>query len=336
MSAPLDSTRRWSAYASPPAKCVGDGTELSSVERAKRRARPWDYEAYERGERRPDNYYAKAIGVPVAIKIAVAVGQARYRKQLEAATAHMSAASTSGIIGDEAAAALTAAIAEKDAGLAWHRAWWKKIAPPPILKRVGDRRPRIEHRAKLAASGPMPPDLAQHFPVGQLAVLKIIADEVARSGTCRLTKKEMSDRARASETTVHSAVRSAKERGMIKVTLRPVKGRKSLPNLITITDAEWMLWIMRPKYRAIREDQIQHRADVLRDVEQRQGANRRTPQSASIYKKDFDGVWRAEESADEGRKANDQSNAGELPIGVHNIERWAPSHGRFRRNAAGD
>ena len=50
----------------------------------------------------------------------------------------------------------------------------------------------------LAASGPMPPALAAHFTVGQLAVLRIVGDEVRANGSCALTLAEIGARARAS------------------------------------------------------------------------------------------------------------------------------------------
>jgi len=118
--------------------------------------------------------------------------------------------------------------------------------------RLTNRRPRIEHRTKLATSGPMPPELAQRFTLAELAVMKIVADEVARLGTCRLTKGEMSDRAKTSESTVHNAIRKARDLDLLTVQQRRQPGRKNLPNLIIITDKEW--WLCRPKYRALRQD----------------------------------------------------------------------------------
>lgn len=269
-------------------------SELAAQIAADRTARPWLY-ADSIEEARSDRAERMApIGVPIAVKIGVAIGQARRREQLAQATVNTAQALAQGLIDQIAAQAITAAVAEKSDGLRWHREWWNRIAPPRIVARVSDRRPRIEHRAKLAASGPMPPDLAKRFTVGELAVMKIIADEVSMHGTCRKTKKEIGDRARASETTVHNAARKAERLGLISVKRRPVQGRKSLPNLIVVINPEWALWIARPKYRAIREDRQQ--------PQQTQGANPSTPQSVSIYKKDTDGVWRDPKEADRGEQ----------------------------------
>jgi hypothetical protein len=140
----------------------------------------------------------------------------------------------------------------------------------------------------------MPPDLAKKFTVGELSVMKIVADEVALRATCRLTKAEMSDRAQASETTVHNAIRKAHSLGMLDAKQRSVPWKKNLPNLIIVIDPDWRLWIARPKYRAIREDREKG--------PETQGANRSTSQSVQSYKKNRDGVWRDQAVAEEEKK----------------------------------
>jgi len=267
--------------------------ELSRWARADRAARPWLHPTTPEGDAFASSARAEqlaVLGVPFAVKVGVAIGCARRRDQLAAVGAHARAALIGGMISDDVSEAIDTAIKEKGEDLARWRGWWQQVAPPPVFNRVLDRRPRIQHRAKLAASGPMPPDLAKYYTTAELAVLKIVADEVFRQGTCRLSKKELSDRARASETTCHTAVRKAERLDMLSVKRRPVAGRKSLPNLILVIDKDWLFWIMRPKYRAIREDQQQ-----ARDAQQKQGANRRTPQSEHTYtefKKSGDGVWK--------------------------------------------
>jgi hypothetical protein len=243
--------------------------------------------------------------MPVAVKIGVAIGQARRRDALNTASAHGAMAFEHGLIDKDAVAAINAAVKEKAAGLEYHRQWWNRVAPPRLLNRALNRRPRIEHRARLAASGPMPPHLAMRFTVGELAVMKIIADEVAAHGTCRSTKKEIGDRARASETTVHNAQRKAVRLGLVSVKLRPVQGRKSLPNLVMVVDPEWLLWIARPKYRAIREDR-EYR-------QQTQGATLSTPKSVRVYTKDADGTWIDQEEAVRGSRPR-ETGPDEVPV----------------------
>jgi hypothetical protein len=289
---------------------AGDGSELAELERQKRAAKPWLYEAESIGNMLPvgaeqDRLARIApIGVPLAVKIGVCIGQARRRDQLRAVTAHAASALAGGLIGRDVADAIDEAISEKEKGLAWQRGWWQRVAPPLVLNRVepAQRLPRIEHRTKLATSGPMPPDLAKHFTLAELAVMKIVADESSLHGTCRVSKKEIGDRARASETTVHNAIRRAIKLGMLSVKQRPVRGRKNLPNLAMITDPEWALWIARPKYRAIAEDR-RHRQPT-------QGANPSTPQSVHNYKRATDGVWRASEAADVREELSPSENLG--------------------------
>lgn len=269
--------------------------ELEAQLRRDRAARPWLYEGTAEHDAYPTSSRAErmaTVGMPIAVKLGVIIGQARRRDALHTASTHCASAFANGLIDRDAVAAIEAAVIEKAKGLEYHRQWWNRIAPPRLLNRVTDRRPRIEHRAKLAASGPMPPHLAMRFTVAELAVMKIVADETAAHGTCRITKKEIGDRARASETTVHNAMRKAERIGLVSVKQRPVQGRKSLPNLVMVIDPEWCLWIARPKYRAIREDRVMRQPT--------QGANPSTPKSVSIYTRSADGTWRDQEEAFRG------------------------------------
>jgi hypothetical protein len=321
----MGSAPRWRA--GDESVLVGDGSELAAIERAKRAAKPWLYETEFTEEATGASRYCRMapVGVPISVKIGVAIGQARRRDQLTAVTAHATAAFACGFIGQDAANAINEAILEKEKGLAWHRAWWQRIAPPRVLNLIENRRPRIEHRARLAASGPMPPELAKQFTVGELSVMKIVADEVARRCTCGLSKGEISDRSQASETTVHNAIRKAHNLSMLGVKHRAMVGKRNLPNLITIIDTEWMLWVMRPKYREIREDRI-IREQVRQKAAQTQGANRGTPQSVHIYKKDETGAWRNLEEVDRGmRAARHSPRKASLPLWRSGVNRRGQS-----------
>ncbi len=59
------------------------------------------------------------------------------------------------------------------------------IFPARRPQRTPERDVAIARRRHLAASGPMPPALASRFTTGQLAVLKIVADEIAEGGAAR-------------------------------------------------------------------------------------------------------------------------------------------------------
>lgn len=127
-----------------------------------------------------------------------------------------------------------------------------RFGPPPTPQRAPVRAHAIERRRRLAASGPMPPALAARFTTAELSVLAIVADEVRRHGRCDRSLDEIAARAGVSRSTVKNALRAAQRLGLIRVTLRPVRGRKNLPNVIEITDAAWRAWIARGPRRPAR------------------------------------------------------------------------------------
>jgi hypothetical protein len=289
---------------------VGDGSALEAVELAKRAEKPWlyvqDADAHaDPGDGRTlgdvqSDRSRRVIGVPLAVKIGLTIGAARRRDELAAAAAHARAAFDHGLVDGDVYKALTDAVTATEGNLAWHRGWWQRAAPAArIVRRSQEaiRRPNIQHRRRLAAAGPMPPELARHLTTAQLAVHKTIADEVWRCGTCRISKKEISDRAKTCETVVHQAIRKAIALGLMHVKLRPMPGRKSLPNLITIIDRDWLRWIYHPKYRMRRADR-EIEEEARQKVQRGQGAHRCTPYPEHIYQRGDDGVWRDQEVAE--------------------------------------
>src|SRR4051794_33756002 len=83
------------------------------------------------------------------------------------------------------------------------------IFPPRRLQRAPRRVVAIARRRHLAASGPMPPALACKFTVSELAVLRIIGDEVGQHGCCDRSIAELAARAGCSRTTAQTAIREA-------------------------------------------------------------------------------------------------------------------------------
>lgn len=116
---------------------------------------------------------------------------------------------------------------------------------PPRPRRRPDLAGRRQHARKLAFSGPMPPRLACMFTISQLAVLNIVADEVAKKGTCRLTIGELADRAQTCHRTAQTAIREARLRGLLVVRCRRLSRTMSLPNIVIIVSKEWLLWLNR-------------------------------------------------------------------------------------------
>ncbi len=119
------------------------------------------------------------------------------------------------------------------------------IFPPRRLQRAPIRSVAIARRRHLAASGPLPPSLACKFTVGELAALRIVADEVREKGHCDRTLGEISARAGISRTTAQNAMRAAAAMGLITVQERRREGQKNLPNVVRVVNREWQLWIKR-------------------------------------------------------------------------------------------
>ena len=67
----------------------------------------------------------------------------------------------------------------------------------------------------LAACGPLPPKLAALFTTGQLAVLKIVRDEVRTQGSCRLPLGAIAARAGVCVTTARDTIRFAADEGLL-------------------------------------------------------------------------------------------------------------------------
>ncbi len=119
------------------------------------------------------------------------------------------------------------------------------IFPIRRPQRSPQRSVAIARRRHLAASGPMPPALASRFTTGQLAVLKIVADEIAASGRCTLTTGEIAARAGVCHRLAQGAVRLASGDGLLVVQERRRQGQVNLPNVIFVVSREWLAWIAK-------------------------------------------------------------------------------------------
>jgi hypothetical protein len=119
------------------------------------------------------------------------------------------------------------------------------IFPRRRYQRSPDRAASICRRRLLAASGPMPPSLASYFTVGELAVLRIVADAVAANGQCVKSVAEIAARAGVCRTTAQTAIREAARQGLLVVQERRREGRRNDFNIIRIVSAEWRSWITR-------------------------------------------------------------------------------------------
>jgi hypothetical protein len=115
-----------------------------------------------------------------------------------------------------------------------------------------NRRASIERRRTLASSGPMPPTLACLFTTGELAVLRIVADEARDRKQCRLTLGEISARAGVSVTTARNALRYAAREGLVTIEERRRDKRPNLSNVVRIVSREWTAWIVRGRTQQTR------------------------------------------------------------------------------------
>jgi hypothetical protein len=124
---------------------------------------------------------------------------------------------------------------------------------PPKRKapRSPNRAASMERRRTLAASGPIPPQLACRFTTGELAALRIVADAVRDRGACMMTLGEIAARAGVCVTTARNALRQAAREGLLTIEERRRDKRPNLANVVRIVSREWASWIERgPRAKA--------------------------------------------------------------------------------------
>src|SRR3954452_4501112 len=119
------------------------------------------------------------------------------------------------------------------------------IFPPKRQQRAPNRPVAIARRRYLAASGPMPPALACRFTVSEVAVLRIIGDEVRQHGLCDRCVDEIAARAGVCRRMVQSAIREAARLGLLTIEERRREGRRNLPKVGRIVSEGWSSWLVR-------------------------------------------------------------------------------------------
>jgi hypothetical protein len=95
----------------------------------------------------------------------------------------------------------------------------------------------------------MPPALAAKFTTAELAVLKVVADEVVANGVCSRSLAEIAARAGCCRSTAQNSLRSAARAGLLTIEERRRRGQKNLPNLIHVVSKEWTAWLARGERR---------------------------------------------------------------------------------------
>ena len=119
-----------------------------------------------------------------------------------------------------------------------------EVAKAP--RRSQGSRPRtpdsMRRRRRLAASGRLPPALASHFTLAEMAVMAVVAMEVLKEGQCRMCIERIAACAGVCRTTVKNAMRHAKELKLITVEERRQTFWRNLTNVVRIVSPEWEAW----------------------------------------------------------------------------------------------
>src|SRR3954463_15792916 len=91
----------------------------------------------------------------------------------------------------------------------------------------------------------MPPALACKFTVSELAVLRIVGDEVRQHGLCDRCVDELAARAGGCRRMVQNAIREAARLGLLTIEERRREGCRNLPNVVRVVSKEWAMWLAR-------------------------------------------------------------------------------------------
>src|SRR3954454_22191501 len=86
----------------------------------------------------------------------------------------------------------------------------------------------------------MSPPLDRRF-AGELAVLRIVGEEVRQHGQCDRCVDEIAARAGVCRSLVKNAIRTAARLGLLTVEERRREGRRNLPNLVRVVSKEWTI-----------------------------------------------------------------------------------------------
>jgi hypothetical protein len=114
-------------------------------------------------------------------------------------------------------------------------------------QRSPDRAKSKQRRQMLAATSPLPPQLAARLTPSQQAYARLLADEQLRAGDCRLCLDEIAARIGTCAKTIQRAQQRLKELGYVEVEHRPNEGQKHDTNVVRIISPEWLTWIAMGK-----------------------------------------------------------------------------------------
>ena len=127
-------------------------------------------------------------------------------------------------------------------------------------QRSPDRQRSYERRHRLAWSGPLPGFLAGRLTISDMAVARIIADEHLRRKFCDLPIDAIAARAGTCRKTAKRALSRFRGLGLVTIEERPIKGRKSLTNVVRVVSREWLCWLEKRPPASRRSDTGGHLA----------------------------------------------------------------------------
>ncbi len=146
-----------------------------------------------------------------------------------------------GHLAEEAAQAISVAVQARRMVLKGRGAA-QAISPPRARRRPASAT-SIARRRQLAGSGAVPGRIAAEFTLGETAALTVIAREVQRRGRCELAIDAIAAMAGTCRSVVQNALRHARRLGLVTVTERRRRGRKSDTNIVEVASPEWRLWL---------------------------------------------------------------------------------------------
>lgn len=177
-----------------------------------------------------------------------AAAGARSYVQIEAVSRLLWKANAEGVIQDNEAQAVAAALQARRSELA---SAGGPSHPTPLLglprrrkePRSPDRQASLERRRRQAMSGVVPARIAASFTVAELAVLSVVGRMCQRCGTCILPLDAIAALAGVSRTVVKNALRQARILGLVEVKERRRCGLPSMTNVIKVISPDWSSWL---------------------------------------------------------------------------------------------
>jgi DNA-binding MarR family transcriptional regulator len=214
------------------------------------------------------------------------------RSQLDDYSRQVWKAHGAGIVGDDQAQRLAEMIEQRRSPVEVTLS--PLLAAPRYLiqrspeQRSPNRRASLLRRREHAATGPLPPNLASGFTTGEIAVLRIVSDEVlAHGGVCDRSLNELGARAGVCRSIAQRTIRLAERDGLITVQRRPRSGRKHLTSIIRIIRSEWIDWLAKGRRKTYATAACSHAKPIFAEVRQVQKS---TPRSQRFRNSGIDRV----------------------------------------------